>query len=124
MGNPARIAARGVLRDWRGCWVVGFSQNIGVSSVLLAESRGIYSSIKLGLVSYDLGIYGLTQVHLVQLILLTLQCSSCKLVLCHCFGMQGIVRQVFSDEDGSLFERSELSGGWIDHDVSEDGKQE
>lgn len=41
LGNPGLAGGGGVIRDWTGRWIVGFSRNIGIASSLMAEPWAI-----------------------------------------------------------------------------------
>ena len=47
LGNPGSVGGGGVIRDWYGRWVVGFSRKIGVTTSLLAELWAIRDGLML-----------------------------------------------------------------------------
>lgn len=47
--NNGRIGCGGLLRDYLGCWLGGFSKNIGACNVLIAEMCGVLEGLKFAL---------------------------------------------------------------------------
>lgn len=47
LGNPGSAGGGGVIRDWSGRWVVGFSRKIGIATSLLAELWAIRDGLML-----------------------------------------------------------------------------
>lgn len=47
LGNPGRAGGGGVIRDWTGRWIVGFSRRIGITTSLLAELWAIRDGLML-----------------------------------------------------------------------------
>ena len=47
LGNPGSAGGGGVIRDWAGRWVAGFSRKIGIATSLLAELWAIRDSLML-----------------------------------------------------------------------------
>lgn len=46
-GNLALASARGILRDYTGAWISGFSRNLGVSTSVAAEIWGLRDELKI-----------------------------------------------------------------------------
>ena len=47
LGIPGLAGGGGVIRDWTGRWIVGFSRNIGIASSLMAELWAIRDGLML-----------------------------------------------------------------------------
>ena len=47
LGNPGAVGGGGVIRDWSGIWIVGFSRKIGIAMSLLAELWAIRDGLML-----------------------------------------------------------------------------
>lgn len=47
LGNPRLVGGGGVIRDWTGRWIVGFSSKIGIASNLMAELWAIQDGLML-----------------------------------------------------------------------------
>lgn len=47
LGNPRLAGGGGVIRDWTGRWIAGFSRKIGITSSLMAELWAIRNGLML-----------------------------------------------------------------------------
>ena len=47
LGNPRATGGGGVIRDWSGNWIVGFSRKIGIATSLLAKLWAIRDGLML-----------------------------------------------------------------------------
>lgn len=47
LGNPGLAGGGGVIRDWTGRWIAGFSRKIGITSSLMAELWAIRNGLML-----------------------------------------------------------------------------